>query len=146
MAVATKNGVLNKYSAELTQKVEQVGSRAMLYGTGMTVDDMQKPQIGIASMGWEGNTCNMHLNRLAGEVKKGIQGAGLLGLIFHTIGVSDGIQIAFTGFCGLIINGRTRFCGIGKDHGPFFFTQLLLKNRVERGADMRFEQRELVGR
>ena len=66
MAVATKNGVLNKYSSELTQKVEQVGSRAMLYGTGMTVDDMQKPQIGIASMGWEGNTCNMHLNRLAG--------------------------------------------------------------------------------
>ena len=97
MAVATKNGVLNKYSAELTQKVEQVGSRAMLYGTGMTVDDMQKPQIGIASMGWEGNTCNMHLNRLAGEVKKGIQGAGLLGLIFHTIGVSDGISMGTEG-------------------------------------------------
>ena len=97
MAVATKNGVLNKYSSELTQKVEQVGSRAMLYGTGMTVDDMQKPQIGIASMGWEGNTCNMHLNRLAGEVKKGIQGAGLLGLIFHTIGVSDGISMGTEG-------------------------------------------------
>lgn len=97
MAVATKNGVLNKYSAELTQKVEQVGSRAMLYGTGMTADDMQKPQIGIASMGWEGNTCNMHLNRLAGEVKKGIQGAGLLGLIFHTIGVSDGISMGTEG-------------------------------------------------
>ena len=97
MAVATKNGVLNKYSAELTQKVEQVGSRAMLYGTGMTVDDMQKPQIGIASMGWEGNTCNMHLNRLAGEVKKGVQEAGLLGLIFHTIGVSDGISMGTEG-------------------------------------------------
>ena len=97
MAVATKNGVLNKYSSELTQKVEQVGSRAMLYGTGMTADDMQKPQIGIASMGWEGNTCNMHLNRLAGEVKKGIQGAGLLGLIFHTIGVSDGISMGTEG-------------------------------------------------
>lgn len=97
MAVATKNGVLNKYSSELTQKVEQVGSRAMLYGTGMTVDDMQKPQIGIASMGWEGNTCNMHLNRLAGEVKKGVQEAGLLGLIFHTIGVSDGISMGTEG-------------------------------------------------
>ena len=58
---------------------------------------MQKPQIGIASMGWEGNTCNMHLNRLAGEVKKGIQGAGLLGLIFHTIGVSDGISMGTEG-------------------------------------------------
>lgn len=104
MAVATKNGVLNKYSAQLTQRVEQVGSRAMLYGTGMTVDDMQKAQVGIASMGWEGNTCNMHLNRFAAEVKKGVQEAGMLGLIFHTIGVSDGISMGTEGMKASLVS------------------------------------------
>jgi dihydroxy-acid dehydratase len=93
----TLNGQLNKYSAELTQKRSQVGSQAMLYGVGLTDEDMQKPQIGIASMGWEGNTCNMHLNDLAKEVKKGVQDAGLVGLIFHTIGVSDGISMGSAG-------------------------------------------------
>ncbi len=97
MTVKTLNGQLNKYSAELTQKRSQVGSQAMLYGVGLTDEDMQKPQVGIASMGWEGNTCNMHLNDLAKEVKKGVQDAGLVGLIFHTIGVSDGISMGSAG-------------------------------------------------
>ena len=66
---------LNKYSAELTQKRSQVGSQAMLYGCGLTEADMNKPQIGIASMGWEGNTCNMHLNDLAAKVKEGVRSA-----------------------------------------------------------------------
>lgn len=104
MAVATKNGVLNKYSSQLTQNVEQVGSRAMLYGTGMSEADMQKAQVGIASMGWEGNTCNMHLNRLAAEVKKGVQEAGMLGLIFHTIGVSDGISMGTEGMKASLVS------------------------------------------
>ena len=96
MAVTTVNG-LNKYSRVLTQTRSQVGSQAMLYGVGLSEEDMKKPQVGIASMGWEGNTCNMHLNDLAKEVKKGVQDAGLVGLVFHTIGVSDGISMGSAG-------------------------------------------------
>ncbi len=89
--------MLNTYSAQLTQKRSQVGSQAMLYGIGMTDEDMQKAQVGIASMGWEGNPCNMHLNELAKEVKRGVKEAGLVALIFHTIGVSDGISMGTEG-------------------------------------------------
>jgi dihydroxy-acid dehydratase len=88
---------LNKYSSQLTQKRSQAGSQAMLYGIGLTDEDMKKAQVGIASMGWEGNTCNMHLNDLAKIVKQGVQEAGLVGLIFHTIGVSDGISMGTEG-------------------------------------------------
>ncbi|MCC6167174.1 MAG: dihydroxy-acid dehydratase [Caldilineaceae bacterium] len=102
MAVTTVNG-LNKYSRVLTQTRSQVGSQAMLYGVGLTDEDMKKPQVGIASMGWEGNTCNMHLNDLAREVKQGANAAGLVGLIFHTIGVSDGISMGTEGMkCSLL--------------------------------------------
>ena len=97
MTVTTTNGTLNKYSSQLTQVRSQVGSQAMLYGVGLTDEDMQKPQVGIASMGWEGNTCNMHLNDLAKEVKAGVNAAGMVGLIFHTIGVSDGISMGTEG-------------------------------------------------
>jgi dihydroxy-acid dehydratase len=96
MGVTTRNE-LNKYSGQLTQVRSQVGSQAMLYGVGLTDEDMLKPQVGIASMGWEGNTCNMHLNDLAKEVKTGVQAAGLVGLIFHTIGISDGISMGTQG-------------------------------------------------
>ncbi len=88
---------LNKYSRHLTQVRSQAGSLAMLYGIGLTDEDLTKPQVGIASMGWEGNTCNMHLNDLAKVVKAGVQEAGLVGLIFHTIGVSDGISMGTEG-------------------------------------------------
>ncbi|MDQ3250586.1 MAG: dihydroxy-acid dehydratase [Chloroflexota bacterium] len=99
----TTNGALNPYSRQLTQVRSQVGSQAMLYGIGLTDEDMQKPQVGIASMGWEGNTCNMHLNDLAKEIKKGVWDAGLVGLIFHTIGVSDGISMGTEGMkCSLL--------------------------------------------
>ncbi len=103
MTVTTKNGTLNKYSSQLTQVRSQVGSQAMLYGVGLTDEDMQKPQVGIASMGWEGNTCNMHLNDLAKEVKAGVNAAGMVGLVFHTIGVSDGISMGTEGMkCSLL--------------------------------------------
>ncbi|MFD1819761.1 dihydroxy-acid dehydratase [Pseudarcicella hirudinis] len=82
---------LNKFSRTLTQEVTNPAAKAMLYGIGLTKEDMQKPQIGIASTGYEGNTCNMHLNGLSVHVKKGVQENGLVGLIFHTIGVSDGM-------------------------------------------------------
>ncbi len=82
---------LNKFSRTLTQEVTNPAAKAMLYGIGLTKEDMQKAQIGIASTGYEGNTCNMHLNGLSVHVKKGIQENGMVGLIFHTIGVSDGM-------------------------------------------------------
>ncbi|MFT4033839.1 MAG: dihydroxy-acid dehydratase [Siphonobacter sp.] len=82
---------LNRYSRTLTQEVTNPAAQAMMYGIGLTEEDMSKPQIGIASTGYEGNTCNMHLNGLAVHVKKGVQANGLVGLIFNTIGVSDGM-------------------------------------------------------
>lgn len=82
---------LNKFSRTLTQEVTNPAAKAMLYGIGLTTADMQKPQIGIASTGYEGNPCNMHLNGLSVHIKKGIQENDMIGLIFHTIGVSDGM-------------------------------------------------------
>ena len=84
--------MLNKISSRITQPKSQGASQAMLYGTGMTPEDMNKAQVGIASVWYDGNTCNMHLNALAGEVKQAVWGQDLVGLIFHTIGVSDGIS------------------------------------------------------
>lgn len=83
---------LNKYSKVFTQDKTQPAAQAMLYGIGLTEEDMQKPQVGIASMGYDGNTCNMHLNDLAAEVKKGVWDQGSVGLVFNTIGVSDGMS------------------------------------------------------
>jgi dihydroxy-acid dehydratase len=88
---------LNKYSGKITQPETQGSSQAMLYATGLTEDDMQKPQVGIASMWFEGNPCNMHLLDLAAEVKKGVQAAGMVGMRFNTIGVSDGISMGTDG-------------------------------------------------
>ena len=89
--------MLNKYSSRITQPKSQGASQAMLYGTGMSEDDMQKPQVGIASMWYEGNTCNMHLDRLAARVKEGVVAAGMVGMRFNTIGVSDGISMGTEG-------------------------------------------------
>lgn len=83
---------LNKYSKTITQDVTQPAAQAMLYGIGLTEDDLKKAQVGIVSMGYDGNTCNMHLNDLAKLVKQGVWDNELVGLIFNTIGVSDGIS------------------------------------------------------
>ncbi len=88
---------INRYSARITQPKSQGASQAMLYGTGLTEEDMAKAEVGIASVWWEGNTCNMHLNELAAWVKEGVQAAGLVGLRFNTIGVSDGISMGTEG-------------------------------------------------
>ena len=88
---------LNRYSSRVTQPRSQGASQAMLYGTGLSEADLDKPQVGIASMWYEGNSCNIHLNRLAREVKKGVTDAGLVGLRFNTIGVSDGISMGTEG-------------------------------------------------
>jgi dihydroxy-acid dehydratase len=83
---------LNKYSKVLTQDETQPAAQAMLYGIGLTEEDLKKPQIGVCSMGYDGNTCNMHLNDLAKVVKQGVWDADMVGLIFNTIGISDGIS------------------------------------------------------
>ena len=83
---------LNKYSQTITQDETQPAAQAMLYGIGLTEDDLKKAQVGIVSMGYDGNTCNMHLNDLARIVKQGVWDSDLVGLIFNTIGVSDGIS------------------------------------------------------
>src|SRR5690606_29891463 len=88
---------LNKISARITQPRSQGASQAMLYGAGLTRADMDKAQVGIASVWWEGNTCNMHLNDLAARVKEGMAPAGLVGMRFNTIGVSDGIAMGTEG-------------------------------------------------
>jgi len=92
------NTELNKYSKTLTQDETQPGAQAMYYAIGFSEQDFKKAQVGIVSMGWDGNPCNMHLNDLATDVKKSVNAVdGLLGLRFYTIGVSDGISMGTDG-------------------------------------------------
>ena len=88
---------LNKYSSKITQPPSQGASQAMLYATGMNEDDMNKAQVGIASVWYEGNPCNMHLRDLGDEVHGGMSNVGLVGMRFNTIGVSDGISMGTDG-------------------------------------------------
>ncbi len=88
---------LNRVSSRITEPKSQGASQAMLYGIGMNEADMQKPQVGISSVWYEGNPCNMHLNDLAARVKTGVDAAGAVGLRFNTIGVSDGISMGTEG-------------------------------------------------
>jgi len=83
--------VINRYSRTLTQDPTQPAAQAMYHAIGLTDDDLAKAQVGIASMGYEGNPCNMHLNGLANAVRDAVRDEGLVGLVFHTIGVSDGM-------------------------------------------------------
>ena len=88
---------LNKWSRKITQPKSQGASQAMLYATGLQPEDMNKPQIGVSSVWWEGNSCNMHLMDLAAKVKEGIQAEDMVGYRFNTIGVSDGISMGTPG-------------------------------------------------
>jgi len=88
---------LNKYSCRVTQDDSQPAAKAMLHAIGLTKEDFAKPFVGIASTGYEGNPCNMHLNDLAKKVKEGTLNENLVGLIFNTIGVSDGISMGTPG-------------------------------------------------
>src|SRR5438093_3517572 len=87
----------NKFSSRITQPKSQGASQAMLYATGLSDEDMQKPQVGVASVWYEGNPCNMHLLQLAEKVKEGGKAAALIGFRFNTIGVSDGISMGTDG-------------------------------------------------
>ncbi len=88
---------LNKYSKRLTQDTTQPAAQAMLYAVGLSDADMKKPQVGIASTGYDGNPCNMHLNHLAREIKAEVNKEDAVGLVFNTIGVSDGISMGTSG-------------------------------------------------
>ncbi len=88
---------LNKYSKNVTQDPTQPAAQAMLHAIGLTDADLAKPLIGIGSTGYEGNPCNMHLNDLSKHVKEGVNAGGAVGLIFNTIGVSDGISMGTYG-------------------------------------------------
>ncbi|MEL7267115.1 MAG: dihydroxy-acid dehydratase, partial [Planctomycetota bacterium] len=88
---------LNRYSRRITQPKSQGASQAMLYATGMQPADMDKAQVGIGSVWYEGNPCNMHLLDLAEEVKRGVNDAGMVGMRFNTVGVSDGISMGTDG-------------------------------------------------
>jgi dihydroxy-acid dehydratase len=88
---------LNRYSSRITSPKSQGASQAMLYATGLSDEDLHKPQVGISSVWFEGNSCNMHLLRLAERVKEGVNAAGLVGMRFNTVGVSDGISMGTDG-------------------------------------------------
>ena len=88
---------LNKYSASITLDESLPAAQAMLYGVGLKDEDFSKAQVGIASTGYEGNTCNMHLNGFASDIKESVQQHDLIGLVFHTIGVSDGMSMGTPG-------------------------------------------------
>lgn len=108
---------LNKYSRTITQDPTLPASQAMLYGIGLSEHDLTKAQVGIVSTGFDGNTCNMHLNDLAREVKQSVWDQELVGLIFHTIGVSDGISNGTEGMryslvsCDIIADSIETVCG-----------------------------------
>jgi len=97
MTTSTVATVLNRYSSRITQPRSQGASQAMLLGTGLQPADLDKAQVGIASMWYEGNTCNMHLDGLAARVREGVTAAGMVGMRFNTIGVSDGISMGTDG-------------------------------------------------
>src|SRR3954447_10926390 len=97
-ATLTKSSpVLNKFSGKLTQPAIQGASQAMLLATGLSLADLNKPQVGICSVWYEGNPCNMHLGDLGNRVKEGVVGAGMVGMRFNTVGVSDGISMGTDG-------------------------------------------------
>ena len=97
MPSTTATSILNRYSSRITQPRSQGASQAMLLCTGLQTSDLDKPQVGIASMWYEGNTCNMHLDKLAARVREGVTAAGMVGMRFNTIGVSDGISMGTDG-------------------------------------------------
>src|ERR1043165_107846 len=95
--MTTTTQKLNKFSAPIPQPSSQGASQAMLIATGLSLDDLAKPQIGIGAVWYDGNPCNMHLNDLGNEVKKGVEQSGAVPMRFNTIGVSDGISMGTDG-------------------------------------------------
>jgi dihydroxy-acid dehydratase len=116
---------LNKYSKTITQDPTQPAAQAMLYGIGLTENDLKKPQIGICSMGYDGNTCNMHLNDLAKDVKQGVWAHDMVGLIFNTIGISDGISNGTDGMRYSLVSRDLIADSIESVMGGFYYDGLI---------------------
>jgi dihydroxy-acid dehydratase len=116
---------LNKYSKTITQDPTQPAAQAMLYGIGLTEDDLKKPQIGVCSMGYDGNTCNMHLNDLAKVVKQGVWDNDMVGLIFNTIGISDGISNGTDGMRYSLVSRDLIADSIESVMGGFYYDGLI---------------------
>ena len=116
---------LNKYSKVLTQDETQPAAQAMLYGIGLTDEDLKKAQVGVVSMGYDGNTCNMHLNDLAKIVKQGVWDNDLVGLIFNTIGISDGISNGTDGMRYSLVSRDLIADSIESVMGGFYYDGLI---------------------
>jgi dihydroxy-acid dehydratase len=116
---------LNKYSKILTQDVTQPAAQAMLYGIGLTEEDLKKAQVGVCSMGYDGNTCNMHLNDLAKIAKQGVWDNDLVGLIFNTIGISDGISNGTDGMRYSLVSRDLIADSIESVCGGFYYDGLI---------------------
>jgi len=123
--MSTNTSELNKFSKVLTQDETQPAAQAMLYGIGLTDNDMKKAQVGIASMGYDGNTCNMHLNDLAKVVKQGVWDNDLVGLIFNTIGISDGISNGTDGMRYSLVSRDLIADSIESVCGGFYYDGLI---------------------
>ena len=95
----TETVKLNKYSSRITEPKSQGASQAVLYGVGLSEDDMAKPQVGVSSVWYEGNTCNMHLLHLSEAVRDGVAAAGMVPFRFNTIGVNGAISMGTHGMC-----------------------------------------------
>jgi dihydroxy-acid dehydratase len=117
--------ILNKYSRLLTQDETQPAAQAMLYGIGLTEKDLDKAQVGIASMGYDGNTCNMHLNALAKLVKEAVWSEEMVGLIFNTIGISDGISNGTDGMRYSLVSRDLIADSIESVCGGFYYDGLI---------------------
>lgn len=116
---------INKISSKLTEDITQPASQAMMYGAGFTEEDMHKAQVGIASTGYEGNTCNMHLNQLAAYVKEGVTKAGLKPLQFNTIGVSDGMSMGTDGMRYSLVSREVIADSIETISGAHYYDSLV---------------------
>jgi len=119
------DGGINRYSKVLTQDETQPAAQAMLYGIGLTEEDLKKAQVGICSMGYDGNTCNMHLNDLAKVVKKGVWDNEMVGLIFNTIGISDGISNGTDGMRYSLVSRDLIADSIESVMGGFYYDGLI---------------------
>lgn len=116
---------INKYSATITQDETQPAAQAMLYGIGLTDKDLAKAQVGICSMGYDGNTCNMHLNELAQGIKQSVWQNDLVGLVFNTIGISDGISNGTDGMRYSLVSRDIIADSIEAVMGGFYYDGLI---------------------